>query len=133
MPTPIPFADDGGTRAYRANQATWRTPPAAGISIWRFLLAVAAPPPLLAFVAAASWLAWMCFQGVMGTPGAYPRPDRHCGSGSPYTAAHGYGPRSGADTRCARGAGWAGLGCNRAGGVGTGYGRVTQLGLAGDE
>ena len=70
MPTPIPFADDGGTRAYRANQATWRTLPAAGISIWRFLLAVAALPPLLAFVAAASWLAWMCVQGVMGTPAA---------------------------------------------------------------
>ena len=64
MPTPIPFADDGGTPARRA------TPPAPRIPIWRFLIALAALPPLLAFMAAASWLAWMCFEGVMGPPGA---------------------------------------------------------------
>ena len=67
MPTPIPFADDGGTPAWRARHAP---PPAPRFPIWRFLLAVAALPPLLAFMAAASWLAWMCFQGVMGPPGA---------------------------------------------------------------
>ena len=66
MPTPIPFADDGGTPAWRVRH----TLPTPGIPIWRFLLAVAALPPLLAFTAAASWLAWMCFQGVMGPPGA---------------------------------------------------------------
>ena len=70
MPAPIPFADDGGTPAWRANQATWRTPPAPRFPIWRFLFALAALPPLLAFMAAASWLAWMCFEGVMGPPGA---------------------------------------------------------------
>src|ERR1700722_7246257 len=67
MPTPIPFADDGGTPTWRAHHAL---PPAPRFPIWRFLLAVAALPPLLAFLAAASWLAWMCFQGVMGTLGA---------------------------------------------------------------
>jgi hypothetical protein len=70
MPTPIPFADDGGTRAYRANLQTWRAAPAPRFPIWRFLLAAAALPPLLAFMAAASWLTWMCLQGAMGTPGA---------------------------------------------------------------
>jgi hypothetical protein len=69
MPAPIPFADDGGTRAYRADLDTWRNP-ARRFPIWRFLLAAAALPPLLVFMAAAAWLAWMCFQGVMGTPGA---------------------------------------------------------------
>jgi hypothetical protein len=68
MPTPIPF--DGGSPACRANLQTWRANPAPRFPIWRFLLAVAALPPLLAFLAAASWLAWMCFQGVMGTLGA---------------------------------------------------------------
>jgi hypothetical protein len=67
MPTPIPFADDGGNPTWRAHHAL---PPAPRFLIWRFLLAVAALPPLLAFMAAASWLAWMCFRGVMGPPGA---------------------------------------------------------------
>ena len=66
VPTPIPFADDGGTPAWRARDA-W--PPAPQFLIWRFLFAAAALPPLLVFLAAASWLTWMCFQGAMGTPG----------------------------------------------------------------
>jgi hypothetical protein len=70
MPTPIPFVDDGGTRAFQANQATWRTPPTARVSIWWFLLASAAAPFLFALMAAGAWLAWMCLRGVMGTPGA---------------------------------------------------------------
>ncbi len=67
MPTPIPFADDGGTPAWPAHHAS---PPAPRFPIWRFLLAVAAIPPLLAFMIAASWLSWMCFEGVMGPPSA---------------------------------------------------------------
>src|ERR1700722_17473341 len=62
MPTPIPFADDGGTPAWRARHAS---PPALRPALWRFLFAAAALPFLLAFMAAASWLAWMCFEGVM--------------------------------------------------------------------
>ncbi|MGC1409366.1 MAG: hypothetical protein WA864_10530 [Acetobacteraceae bacterium] len=54
MHAPIPFADEGGTPAWRARQAL---PP---FPLWRFLLAVPHCPPL-AFLAAASW---MCFQGV---------------------------------------------------------------------
>ena len=69
MPTPIPF-DARGTPAYRANLQTWRANPGPRFPIWRFLLAVAAQPPLLAFLAAASWLSWMCFQGIMGPPAA---------------------------------------------------------------
>jgi nitrate reductase NapE component len=67
MPTPIPSADDGGSHPWRARLAS---PSATRFAIWRFLLAVAALPPLLAFMAAASWLAWMCFRGVIGPPGA---------------------------------------------------------------
>jgi hypothetical protein len=67
MPTPIPFADDGGTPAWRARHALH---PALRFPIWRFLVALAALPFLLVFMAAASWLSWMCFQGVMGPPGA---------------------------------------------------------------
>jgi hypothetical protein len=66
MPTPIAF-DDGGTPAYRANLQTWRANPVPRFPIWHFLLAVAAQPPLLAFLAAASW---MCFQGIMGPSAA---------------------------------------------------------------
>ena len=44
------------------------SPLAPRFPVWRFLLAVAALPPLLAFMAAASGLAWMCFRGVMGPP-----------------------------------------------------------------
>ena len=51
MPTPIPFADDGGTPAWRARHAS---PPTSRFPIWRFLLAFAALPFLLLFMAAAS-------------------------------------------------------------------------------
>jgi hypothetical protein len=44
------------------------SPLAPRFPVWRFLLAVAALPPLLAFMAAAFGLAWMCFRGVMGPP-----------------------------------------------------------------
>ena len=67
MPTPIPFADDGGTPAWSARHAP---PPAPRFPIRRFMLALAVLPFLLAFMAAASWLAWMCFRGVIGPPGA---------------------------------------------------------------
>src|ERR1700733_1255145 len=67
MPTPIPFADDGGTPDWRPRHASHSAP---RFPIWRFLLAAAALPFLLAFMAAASWLAWMCFRGAMGPPGA---------------------------------------------------------------
>ena len=68
MPTPIP-CDDGGTRAYRANLDTWRTP-APRFPLWRFMFAPLTLPLLLPLMAAAAWLAWALFQGVMGTPGA---------------------------------------------------------------
>jgi hypothetical protein len=59
MPTPIPFADDGGTPAWRARHAS---PPAPHFpAVWRFLLAALVLPPLLAFIATAFWLVWMCF------------------------------------------------------------------------
>ena len=67
MPRPIPFADDGGTPAWRLRHALHSAP---RFPIWRVLIALAALPPLLAFMAAASWLAWMCIQGVMGPPAA---------------------------------------------------------------
>ena len=129
MPTPIPFADDGGTPAWRGRHAP---PLAPRFPIWRFLL-VAALPFLLVFMAAASWLAWMCFQGVMGPAGAiialvgiaalavFIR--RHTGAQIGMAVV---------PHRCG-GAGWAGLGYNRVGGVGTGYWWVTQLGSARDE
>jgi hypothetical protein len=67
MPTPIPFADDGGTPAGRVRHALHSAP---RFPIWRVLIALAALPFLLAFMAAASWPAWMCFEGVMGPSGA---------------------------------------------------------------
>ena len=53
MPTPSPFA------AYHANRRTALTPrfPA----VWLFILAALVLPPLLAFIATALWLVWMCF------------------------------------------------------------------------
>ena len=53
MPTPSPFA------AYHANCRTALTPrfPA----VWLFILAALVLPPLLAFIATALWLVWMCF------------------------------------------------------------------------
>ena len=63
MPTPIPFADDGDTRAWRGRHAA---PPAP-----RFQSGRAAIPPLLALMIATSW---MCFGGVMGPPRALPLP-----------------------------------------------------------
>ena len=68
MPSPIPFADDGDTRAWRGRHAP---PPAPRFPIGRFLLAGAAIPPLLAFMIATSW---MCFGGVMGPPRALSLP-----------------------------------------------------------
>ena len=65
MATPSHSTDDGGTPAWHARLASRTT-----IPVWRFLLALGALPPLLAFMAAASWLAWMCFRGVMGPPSA---------------------------------------------------------------
>jgi hypothetical protein len=70
MSAPVPFADDGGTPARRAHLQTWHTAPPRRFLIWRFLFTAAALPPLLAFMAAASWLTCMCFQDAMGTPGA---------------------------------------------------------------
>ena len=46
------------------------SPLAPRFPVWRFLLALGGLPPLLAIMAAASWLAWMCFRGVMGPPSA---------------------------------------------------------------
>jgi hypothetical protein len=46
------------------------SPLAPRFHVWRFLLALGALPPLLAFMAAASLLAWTCFRGVMGPPSA---------------------------------------------------------------
>jgi len=66
MSTPIPFADDSGTSARRVRHAVRS---ASRFPIWRVLIALAALPFLLAFMAAASWLAWMCFERVMGPPG----------------------------------------------------------------
>ena len=120
MPTPIRFADDGGTAAWRARH----DPPAAPhFPIWRFLLVVAALPLLLAFMAATSWLAWICFQDITGTPGdilaltaiaalaALIR--RHTGTdlGAALT-----------DTRRYGGVGRAGVGCVRTAGIGSVYG-----------
>ena len=53
MATPSPFA------AYHANRRTALTPrfPA----VWLFILATLVLPPLLAFIATALWLVWMCF------------------------------------------------------------------------
>ena len=48
--------------------------------------------------------------GCYGNAGRTHRPGRHCGSGSPYTTAHGHGAWCRADIRRAGGAGWAGLG-----------------------
>jgi hypothetical protein len=67
MPTPIPFADDGDTRAWRGRPPS----PAPRFPIGRFLLAGAAIPPLLAFMIATSW---MCFEGIMEPPRALSLP-----------------------------------------------------------
>jgi hypothetical protein len=59
MPTPIPFADDCGIPAWLGRRAT---PPVLYFpAVWRFLLAALVLPPLLAFIATALWLVWMCF------------------------------------------------------------------------
>jgi hypothetical protein len=52
------------------SRARHSSPPATRFPIWRILIALAALPLPLLFMAAASWLAWMCFEGVMGPPGA---------------------------------------------------------------
>jgi hypothetical protein len=70
----IPFDDDGGTPAWHPRLALPLGKPASPLAprfpVWQFLLSLGALPPLLAFMAAASWLAWMCFRGVMGRPSA---------------------------------------------------------------
>ena len=66
MPMPIPFADDGGTPAWRARHAPHPTPRFPNMVLPARRCRDTA---LLAFMAAASWLAWMCFQGVFGPPG----------------------------------------------------------------
>ena len=71
----------GGTPAWRARHALH---PALGFPISRFLVALAALPFLLVFMAAASWLSWMCFQGVMGHR-APPSSGRHSSPRCPYT------------------------------------------------
>ena len=53
MPRPIRFA------AYRANLRTAPTPRVP--AVWLFLLAALVLPPLLALIATAFWLVWMCF------------------------------------------------------------------------
>ena len=53
MPTPNPFA------AYHANRRTALT--LRFPAVWLFILAALVLPPLLAFIATALWLVWMCF------------------------------------------------------------------------
>ena len=113
MPTLNPFADDGGTPAWRANQATWRTPPAPRFPIWRFLFAAAALPFLLAFMAAASWLAWMCFEGVMGPPAAIITLAGIAAVAAFIRAAHWRADRHGAVPHRRGGASRSGVGCLR--------------------
>ena len=122
MPTPIPFADDGGTPAWRARHAP---PPALRFPIWRFLLAVAALPSLLAFMAAASWLAWMCFQGVMGPPGAVIALAGIAALAALIRRHTGMAPWLALSLVARGGAGRGGVGCVRAVGGGTGCGGVT--------
>ena len=126
MPTPIPFADDGGTPTWRAHHAL---PPGPRFPIWRFLLAVAALPPLLAFMAAASWLAWMCFRGVMGPPGAIIALVGIAALVALIRRAHGYGSRLGVVPHRCGGAGRDGVGCFRVAGRGVGSGDVRRLEL----
>ena len=87
MPTPIRFADEGGTAAWRARH----DPPAAPhFPIWRFLLVVAALPLLLAFMAATLLAGLDMLPGHYGNAGRYPRLDGNSGPGSPHTTAHGH-------------------------------------------
>jgi hypothetical protein len=118
MPTPIPFADDAGTPAWRARHTL---PTASRFPIWRFLFALAALPFLLAFMAAASWLAWMCFRGVMGPPGAI-----IALAGIAALVAHWHGSRLGVVPRRRGGVGRGGVGCVRAAGRGAGGGGVRR-------
>ena len=53
MPTPIPIA------MYRAKLL--HTAPTPRFAAWLFLLAALVLLPLLAFIATALWLVWMCF------------------------------------------------------------------------
>ena len=56
MPLPIPFA------AYRAKLGTWHAAPTPRFAAaWLYLLAALVLLPLLAFIATALWLVWMCF------------------------------------------------------------------------
>ena len=65
MRTSIPFADDGRTPPWHARLAFRNT-----LSNLALSARGAALPFLLAFMATASWLAWMCFRGAMGPPSA---------------------------------------------------------------
>ena len=62
--------DQGGTRAWKANAATWRVPPSPSFRPWQYLLAALALPPLLAIGGAACWLLWICAHAALGTRGA---------------------------------------------------------------
>jgi hypothetical protein len=66
----LDFQDDGGTPGWRTNQATWHPAPTPRFHPWQFLFAALALPPLLAIMAAASWLIWICLQAGLGTQGA---------------------------------------------------------------
>ena len=63
---PVPLTEDGGTPDWRA--APPRRPHYASQS--GDSCSLLPLPFLLKFVAAASWLPGMCFEGVMGPPGA---------------------------------------------------------------
>jgi hypothetical protein len=117
MPTPVPFADDGGTPAWRVRHALHSAP---RFPIWRFLLALAALPFLLAFMAAASWLAWMCFEGVMGPPGAIIALVGIAAPAALIRRHTGMALGCRAIARRCGGASRTGVGCVRAGGVGVG-------------
>ena len=67
MSTPISFSNDGGTPARRLRH---QRAPAPRLPLWRFTFAALALPLLLPIIAVAAWLAWMCLQGAVGTPGA---------------------------------------------------------------
>jgi hypothetical protein len=62
--------DQGGTRAWKANAATWHAPPSPNFRPWQYLFAALAIPPLLAIGGAACWLLWLCAHAALGTQGA---------------------------------------------------------------
>ncbi len=62
--------DQGGTRAWKANAATWHAPPSQNFRSWQYLFALLAIPPLLAIAGAACWLLWIFAKAALGTEGA---------------------------------------------------------------